>query len=325
MSDRLLSQDEIDHVFRDLREQNEEDDSLRRALPYDFRRPDRIAKDQLRSIHMLHENFARSVASSLSAYLRTLVVTNLVSVEQLSFSEFTRCLPSPTCIVSLGLRPYEGNAILEMSHSLVFPVFEMLLGGGSVRKSSRIEREITEIERSILDSVFRIVLQDLKSAWQSVTFIDFVVESHETDPQMLQILSPNEAVVAIGMELRVGEHAGMMNVGIPSIIIKMLRHKFDQQWTVRKAQSTDSEHARVLRLVKAAQLAGDVRLSGPQMLLRDLMGIDEGDILTFDYPLRKELQLLLNGVQKFSGHVLASGNRRAFQIKSEHHEWGDVP
>ena len=142
MSDRLLSQDEIDHVFRDLRDQNEEEDALRRATPYDFRRPDRIAKDQLRSIHMLHENFARSVASSLSAYLRTLVVTNLVSVEQLSFSEFTRCLPSPTCIVSLGLRPYEGNAILEMSHSLVFPIFEMLLGGGLARKSSRIEREI---------------------------------------------------------------------------------------------------------------------------------------------------------------------------------------
>src|ERR1700761_6921310 len=114
MSDRLLSQDEIDNVFRNLRDQGEEEDTLRRALPYDFRRPDRIAKDQLRSIHMLHENFARSVASSLSAYLRTLVVTNLVSVEQLSFSEFTRCLPSPTCIVSLGLRPYEGNAILEM-------------------------------------------------------------------------------------------------------------------------------------------------------------------------------------------------------------------
>ncbi len=104
-SDRVLSQDEIDGVFRRLAEEQaktEDDDPARRALPYDFRRPDRIAKDQLRSIHLLHENFARSLASSLSAYLRAYVMVNLVSVEQLSFLEFSQCLPSPSCIIAMG-------------------------------------------------------------------------------------------------------------------------------------------------------------------------------------------------------------------------------
>jgi hypothetical protein len=27
----------------------------------------------------------------------------------------------------------------------------------------------------------------------------------------------------------------MMNIGIPSIVVKMLRNKFDQQWSVRKS------------------------------------------------------------------------------------------
>jgi flagellar motor switch protein FliM len=131
MLDRVLSQEEIDDVFRNLREGSAEDDLALRAEPYDFRRPDRIAKDQLRAIHMLHENFARSLASSLSAYLRAYVMVNLVSVEQLSFQEFTQALPSPTCLVSLGMKPYEGNAVLEMNPSLVFPIFEMLLGGSA--------------------------------------------------------------------------------------------------------------------------------------------------------------------------------------------------
>src|SRR5229473_5364979 len=102
MTDRVLSQDEIDDVFRHLRDTVDEDDPAKRALPYDFRRTDRIAKDQLRSIHLLHENFARSLASSLSAYLRAYVIVNVVSVEQISFKEFTQCLPSPTCMTSLG-------------------------------------------------------------------------------------------------------------------------------------------------------------------------------------------------------------------------------
>src|SRR5579871_4685771 len=131
MADRVLSQDEIDDVFRNLRETLEDDDPAKRALPYDFRRPDRIAKDQLRAIHLLHENFSRSLASSLSAYLRAYVAVNLVSVEQLSFIEFSQCLPSPTCLVSLGMQPYEGNAVLELNPALVFPIIEMLLGGNA--------------------------------------------------------------------------------------------------------------------------------------------------------------------------------------------------
>jgi flagellar motor switch protein FliM len=115
MSDRVLSQQEIDSVFRNLRDNPVEEDPSKRALPYDFRRPDRIAKDQLRAIHLLHENFARSLASSLSAYLRAYVAVNLVSVEQLSFMEFSNGLPSPSCLVSLNLKPYEGNAVLEIN------------------------------------------------------------------------------------------------------------------------------------------------------------------------------------------------------------------
>src|SRR6202012_1567989 len=127
--DKLLSPDGSDRVFQNLRQSKSKEGE--KAQLYDFRRPDRIAKDQLRAIHLLHENFARSLASSLSAYLRAYVAVNLVSVEQLSFVEFSQALPSPTCLVSLGMKPYEGNAVLEMNPALVFPIFEMLLGGAA--------------------------------------------------------------------------------------------------------------------------------------------------------------------------------------------------
>ncbi|MBV8817401.1 MAG: hypothetical protein JO022_03535, partial [Acidobacteriaceae bacterium] len=166
-NDRVLSQEDIDSVFRNLREKDDQVDPTKRAQAYDFRRPDRIAKDQLRSIHLLHETFARSLASSLSAYLRAYAVVNLVSVEQLSYMEFSQCLPSPSCLVSLGMKPYEGNAVLEINPGLVFPILEMLLGGNA-KNPLKINREITEIEQSILDSLYRIILQDLRSAWSSV-------------------------------------------------------------------------------------------------------------------------------------------------------------
>jgi flagellar motor switch protein FliM len=314
--DRVLSQDEIDSVFRNLRENAGEDDPALRAQPYDFRRPDRIAKDQLRAIHVLHENFARGLASSLSAYLRAYVVVNLVSVEQLSFVEFSQCLPSPTCVVSLAMKPYDGNALLELNPALVFPILEMLLGG-SGKTTSRLNREVTEIEQSILDGLYRIILNDLKTAWQQVTTMQFAIESFETEPQLLQILAPNEAVVAISMEVRIGDSAGMMNLGIPSIIVKMLRQKFDQQWSVRKTQATEEEHQRLFRLIKPSNINTEARLQGPTLRVEDLLRIEEGQILAFDYPTHGNLDFLVNGKLKFQGHVVSTGRKRAFHVESQ--------
>jgi flagellar motor switch protein FliM len=312
-SDRVLSQEEIDSVFRNLQGNKHDEDLSKRAQPYDFRRPDRIAKDQLRAIHLLHDNFARSLASSLSAYLRAYVMVNLVSVEQLSFLEFSHGLPSPTCIVSLSMKPFDGCAILELNPAMVFPLLEMLLGG-SGKNPYKAEREITEIEQSILDGLFRIILHDLKEAWGSVTQIHFGIEAHETEPQLLQILAPNEAVVAIGVEIRIGDVAGMMNIGIPSIIIKMLRQKFDQQWSVRKTESSEDDHNRILRLIRPARMALDARLVGPTLSVENLMNLDEGDVLAFDYPVARPVDLLLNGKVQFHGQVVHNGRKRALHI-----------
>jgi len=313
MSDRILSQEEIDSVFRNLKGVPAEEDPAKRAQPYDFRRPDRIAKDQLRAIHLLHENFARSLASSLSAYLRAYVMVNLVSVEQLSFREFAQCLPSPTCMVSLSMRPFDGSAILELNPTMVFPILEMLLGGTG-KSTFKVDREITEIEQSILETLYRIVLHDLKDAWSSVSQINFAVESHETEPALLQILAPNEAIVAIGIEIRIGDVSGMMNVGIPSIIIKMLRQRFDQQWSMRRGESTDANQRRILSLVAGSHLKMDARLQGPTLSVEDLLGLEEGDVLAFDYPTDRPVDLLVNGTLKFRGEVLSAGRKRAFRI-----------
>jgi flagellar motor switch protein FliM len=315
--DRVLSQDEIDRVFSKLRDGGRDDDPAQKAQPYDFRRPDRIAKDQLRAIHILHENFARTLASSLSAYLRAYVIVNLVSVEQLSFMEFSQCLPSPTCLVSLGMKPFDGNAILELNPALVFPVLEMLLGGNG-KTGNQIKREITEIEQSIMEGLLRIVLHDLKEAWRAVSTIDFRSDAFETEPQLLQILAPNEAVVAVSIEVRIGDNSGMMNLGVPSIIIKMLRQKFDQQWSVRKTESTELEQERMLRLLRPSRLHLDARLQGTMLSVQDLMSIEAGDTLFLDQPIEKPLEFLLNGTLKFHGQVVSNGRNRSFLIEDSH-------
>src|SRR5437763_496520 len=97
-----------------------------------------------------------------------------------------------------------------------------VLSQQEIDNAFRMAREVTEIEQSVLEGVIRVILNDLRTAWTPVACIEFSLESQDTEPQLLQFLAQNEAIVAISIEVRIGEATGMMNLGIPSIIIKML-------------------------------------------------------------------------------------------------------
>jgi len=312
-TNRVLTQEEIDNVFKKMSGKSASSRDHVQAMVYDFRRPDRIPKDQLREIHLLHENFCRNMAGSLSAYLRAYVTVNLISVLQLSYAEFLQCFPSPTSISILSLRPFEGKGVLEMNPTLVFPIIEILMGGQG-KPSSTPKREITEIEQSILEGALRLILKDLREAWTSVANFDLALEKTETEPQLVQTLSPNEAVVAVGVEVKVGECVGMLNFGVPAIIIKMLRQRFDQRGNQRRTAPTAQERARVFALAQPARVEADALLDGASISLRTLIRMQVGDVVSLDYRADRPVQLTLAGKHKYTARIASQGGKKAVQI-----------
>lgn len=312
MGSNALSQEDIDALFQSQAAAG----SVGRAVAqkYDFRRSDRIPKEQIRALRAVHDTFARGLASSLSAYLRTYVNVNLISVEQLSFREFTTCLPSPTCVAIMRVRPFDGSAILELNPALAFPMIEMLLGGGKM-KSLVVQREMTLIEQQILDSLLVIILQNLSMSWQSVATVDFTVQGHETEPGLLNVIPPNEAIVSIATEIQLADTSGMMNIGIPSSTVKLLRQKFDQQWPARRITPTEDETRRTLDCVGGGMLNLDARIEGSAVRFGDLLELCEGDILQFEQKSSDPVSLLLNGIPKYRGKIMLSGGRKAVSIE----------
>jgi flagellar motor switch protein FliM len=106
----------------------------------------------------------------------------------------------------------------------------------------------------------------------------------------------------------------MMNIGMPSIIIKMLRQKFDQQWSVRKTESTDAEQERMMGLIQPTHVHLDARLNGATLAVQDIMNLKVGDVLSLDQPIEKPIDLILNGKMKFEGLIVSNGRRRSHLI-----------
>ena len=154
-------------------------------------------------------------------------------------------------------------------------MIELLLGG-SGRQPVTLTREITEIELKLLQSLFRIMLQDLQSAWRTVVNLDFAIEAVETETQSFRVLAPQEAVVAIGIEMRVGEVSGMMNFAIPSVILKMMRQKFDQQWMARKVETGPARRAEIFKKIRSGTVWLEATLGAPSISIRDLVLLERG-------------------------------------------------
>ena len=314
--DSKLSQDAIDRLFDEFGEGTVTDEAAAKmAVTYDFRRPDRIPKEQLRSIHLMHDFLARNLASSLGAYLRAYITVSLVSVEQISFGEFQQYLPTPTSIANIGMRPMDGNAVLEINPSLVFPILNILLGGSGESGTTEI-RELTEIESSIIEGVVKIVLHDLKEAWAPVIEIDFSIEGTETQPQLMQILSPNEAVVAIGFEITMGESRGMMNLGIPSIMVKMIGQKFEQQWSIQRRSGSSAEQNQMRLLLNRVPLGLEALVSGARIRVEDLLNLEQDDVISLDIPATRPAELRVNGKSKFRGEIIATGTKRGLLVSN---------
>jgi flagellar motor switch protein FliM len=317
--DKVLSQEEINALFSamssedlGLTDKSEKAPVARKIANYDFHRADRISQDQMRSIHLLHEHFGRNFASSLSAYLRAFVDVSLASLEQLSYSSFIKSLPDPTLFASIGMRPLDSNIALELNPSLAFPMIDMILGGPG--RALPENRNLTEIELNIIEGVIKLAMRDLCGAWHPIMELEFYLEGKGTKAQMFQIVSPAETVIAVHLELRIAETTGMMNLCIPSRLLKQLRNKFDQQWNSRRQKVTGGEAERIFNLIKpvSVPLSSEIRRS--RLTVDDLLKVAVGDVIELNERIHDPVYLCVGGVAKFVGRIVQRRGKKAFEI-----------
>ena len=96
---------------------------------YDFKRPDKFSKDQMRTLQMMHENFARVCTTTMSAQLRTIAALHVASVDQLTYSEYLQSVPNPALLAIVNMDPLRGSAILEITPNIVNTMLDRLCGG----------------------------------------------------------------------------------------------------------------------------------------------------------------------------------------------------
>ena len=287
----------------------------KRSSRYDFKRPNRISKNVLQSLHFLHERYARNFALNLSAYLRTLTDIVLLSVDQLSYAEFLMSLPETTCINVVKIAPHGGTLAYEVNPTLVFAVIEKLMGGSS--ETPTMNREITQIEQNLVEGFIDMALRDLQEGWQTIGDTQFVLDRRETSPQLVQIVAPNEIVVVIVFEVKIGQSSGMMNFCIPALYLEPFTVELKQEnRTDISARISTEDYRRLDSVLEKAAVTMGVDLAQKRLRIQDLLALKEGDILPLDRTVDAPVSVKVSGLEKYRGQFGTRKGKKAVQILS---------
>jgi flagellar motor switch protein FliM len=311
---KILSQEEIDALLGSAATAADSGGSSSdtgSAITYNFRRPDRISKEQIRSLNFLHDRFARNVSTSLSAYLRAVTEVQIVSVEQFTYSEFLMSVPDPTAFYALALHPVEGLGALELNPAVAFTMIDRMLGGSGQGVTAN--RALTEIEQNVIDSVVKLLLENLSVTWQHITPVQFKIHGRETRPQMLQVAAPNEAMILLVFDLKIGAARGMLNLCIPTSVVETLGASFTQSWyrTQRKvgAEERTALHENLGRVPMRISASIATTLSA-----RDLLRLRPGDVISLGLPLHHPVTVKVGAMDQFEGHPVRIGHHAGIAI-----------
>lgn len=285
----------------------------RRVVPYNFRRPDRVSKEQVRSLYLLHDMFSHSLSSSLPIFLRTISEVTLVSVEQQAYVEYLYGLPDPTAIFTLSMRPLPGVAVLELNPSVAFPVIDRMLGGPG--QSLKEARAVTEIEQKILEGFLKVVVDDLREAWRPLIELDLEIVGRETRPQLLQIVAPNEVVITIVFHVQIADARGMMSLCIPAVALESIISRFNQSSYSRSRDVGPGQTHLLLNALSGVGFEVAAELTGTTASMDDLMALAPGDVLRLDHRADDPVEVSVAGVVKFYGELLSRGGRSAIHIR----------
>lgn len=318
----VLSQDEIDQLLTAISSGDSEADDFkpvsdtRKIKIYDFKRPDKFSKEQLRTVSNMHETFARLTTTSLSAQLRSLVHVHVASVDQLTYEEFIRSIPTPTTLAVVNMDPLKGNAVLEIDPAITFCMIDRLFGGRGITATNK-NRDLTDIEQSVMEGIIVRILANMREAWTQVIDLRPRLGQIETNPQFAQIVPPSEMVVLITLETKVGDEEGMMNFCIPYLTIEPIISKLSSQFwfsSVRRSSTT-----RYLGTLKEKLASVDMEVVAEvgsiNLPVRDVLALKVGDVVRLsNTKVGEPFSLSVGNKKKFYCQPGIVGKKMAVQV-----------
>lgn len=322
MSD-VMSQNEIDDLLSALNSGDvdvteiSEEKSERKVRKYDFSRPDKFAKEHLKTLEVIHENFSRMLNNFLSGYLRTFIEIEVLNAESLIYTEFANAISNPAILGIVDFSPLEGQIIVDLTNEVAFTMIERVLGGSATSSGGTEKRSLTEIEMTLIRTIIIKFINLLKEPWSNIIELRPKLDTIETNSQFAQVISPSESVALITLNLKIGEVEGMINLCYPHYVLEpILANLSSKLWfsTTGKKELTEAEKTGLENQVQKTTIDMSVELGQSVINVAELLALSRGDVIVLDKKVTDEMKVMVANQIKFLGRPGTKNNKVALKV-----------
>ncbi|MBU3136004.1 flagellar motor switch protein FliM [Clostridium gasigenes] len=302
----VLSQSEIDALLSALSTGDVEgkeliikDEDVHKVKKYDFKSPQKFSKDHIRTLEMVHDNFARIISNYLSGQLRKNVKVDIQSVEQITYEEFIHSIPNPTIITLFKMAPLQGNILLEINPEFSFQILDILLGGTGDRIS--VNKEFSDIDKNIMREVTTDLIKNLVLAWEEVLEVEPVFEELITNPTANQTLAPNEAVALLNFSVEIGKKTTYMNLCIPYLSVEKVLDKLIVQYWFRNEVTDALEESteKIKDLLKTVDVSMRAEIGDVEITIDEFLKLVNGDVLRLETKCNEPVKVFVEDEECF--------------------------
>lgn len=323
MSD-VLSQSEIDSLLSDMSSGTVDVDEILtnktikgEIANYDFRRPNRISKNQVRTLQNIHESFAEVFGYYLVSKLQTVVSISVTSVDQLFYSEFILSVANPSCLYVFDIEGTDGSGILEISPSLALTLMERMLGGSA--DSQEKSRNITPIEQAVIRGIIEHAFADLRNSWKSIADLNFKFSRLEMEADFVQVAPASEIVVVISFDVNIGTQSFLMNLCFPTFALEEILAQLNRQQittsAVKISESKMRENMKMIsRHIDNTFLPVYAELGKAKLNVRDLLELKKGDVIKLDKRINEEIEVIIGKKRKLAARPGTVEGKKAVRI-----------
>lgn len=283
--------------------------------PYDFRRPMTMAREHARVLEMAFETFARQWGNQLTARLRAMAQVTLDGLSLQTYDEYVRGLPGTTAMMLCSVEQTRQTAVVQVPVSATMVWIDYMLGGPGTG-DAREDRELTEIELTLLRGVMGAALGDLGYAFSSLTPLDVTLRSVQYNPQFVQAVPASDAVLVATFLMRVGEREDVASVMFPAEVLLAAVRQADGAGS-RSVEDQRAHELAVLDLEAAVEdvpVEVAVRFAPVVVRPRDVVGLAVGDVVPLSHPSSQPLDVVVDGVVLARAAAGNNGSRLACMV-----------
>lgn len=306
-----LSQEEIDALREAVKtgeafegtEQPKSDSEQVKVVAYDFHKPQILSADQLHSIQMTHEALGKTLQTNLFSMLKSAVEVKLVAVDQISYGEFVLSLSNPTYMGTLSTKPNIGNIAIEINSPIVVAMLDILLGGGSANAAKA--RELTFLERRIFRNVADSIIADTNTAWSNIADVSLEITDEESNPEYLQLVTPEAPCLCIAFDVHIGATTGLLNFCYPFVVIQSAVARGETVLGKKRTAAgiESGEGDMMLKAMEVVPLNVCAVVGSTVISARDLGLLKVGDVICLEQRIEHPVDIYVGENQAFTAEI----------------------